>query len=289
MKPTQERAAIAAELESTLRIVAEMQAEIDQLKPKGWQPDSVVNPRLSELRRSIGGVEAKARTLQEKLDRLARVDAYQRQVAQAGAVAKTAKQAMDKAEKEATDLEEKAAQARQRAKTMEELARQAEEDAQANEAEFVRAYAAAVSAGDTKAEKAAHVKVQEAQAASANIKVRHQKEASLLMAIHAEATAIEAKAVALRVEADAARKAMLVAIKTGLGAEWDAKAAELMGIGAKLLAVEAFAGLDGGNLDRLRLPLFAVGGADYLGSDELRSCASALSMADLLAGGEVLQ
>lgn len=288
---TTERDELLAQLEAVNADIAAIEAEIEQLSYK-WTPMAPVppdNPRLSHLLRAVGDARAKAEVLQEHINRLDKIEAYQSLVAKAVETAKATHQAITDIERSIAATGTKATIVRQRINEMQNQAQKAEDEAKAAEMEAIRAYASAVSGGDIKAEKAAHGKAQEAQAAVTAVQAQNAKNSSIIAVLDAEATALEAQAGALKIERDELRKQLFLLIRAHLNARWDAAAGDLMAIGVKLAAANAFAGVGTYEFTRLRLPVFSEGGAAYLDAETIHEQVATISDSQLLQEMGVMQ
>lgn len=281
---TDERAALLAQLETTNATIADMEAEINQLRPMNdWQPGSphgVNNPRLGDLLRDVGDMQAKAEALQEQIDRLDKIAAYQEAVANSTKNAKATHQRLVDIEQRIAVADKKAATVKQRATDMQNQVQQAEDAAKAAEAEAVRAYASAVASGDAKTEKAAHAKVQEVQIAVTVVQTQNAKNLTVIDALNIEAVALEEQINALKTERDELRRQLFYLIRVRLGDRWDRAVNDLVAIAASLAAADVLAGRSSSELSRLHLPL--VADSSYQDFYSIRKQARTISDAELL-------
>ena len=214
---TNTKAELLTQLEAVNATIADMEAEIEQLKPMNdWQPGSphgANNPRLGDLLRSVGDLQAKAEGLQERLKQLDKIEAYREAVAKSVETAKETHQRLVDIEQRIAVTDKKAAAIQRRINEMREQAQKLEDETKAAETEATRSYAAAVANGDAKIEKTVHTKVQEAQAAVTTMQTQNTKNNSIIDALIAEAVALEDQIKTLKIERDELRKQLFLSVR----------------------------------------------------------------------------
>jgi hypothetical protein len=260
-----QRTELAAQLEAAEKELGGLQAELDAFGERrdtnGIFLGAAPNSRHSEVLTLIPGAENRVQSLREQLAEFDKAENYRRQVAEAPRKAKISLGKWQTASRLAVELDSKAANLKTRLEVAGNEIASAEDAATSAETDAARAYAAAISSGDQKAEAAALAKLKKTQEASARAKAAAASNAFVIGALQSELTALEQQAQAARAEAVAHRCEAFGQLAIRLQAAWDAKAAELATLGAKLVAASNRAEI-GHGLSDTRIPTFGAGG-DY--------------------------
>lgn len=195
-------------------------------------------------------------SLPRLIERIEQEIAYLEKVANAkGDIAKHTAEAKA-AEALAASLEQQLGQLSARLEDLRNEVRQVQEDAEKGQQEAAQAIARAAACGDSKAEKAAQVKLEQAVEAARLVGEKTRTGKIVIDALSSEAAALEERLTAARQQAENSSRAALLATTTHLQAEWDAVAEELAAIGSQLVETTAAMGSSYHGLAKLLIPTF---------------------------------
>lgn len=160
------------------------------------------------------------------------------------------------AEALAASLEVQLGQLTARLESLRHEIKQAEEDAEKDQQDAAQAIARATASGDSKAEKAAQVKLGQAMEAARLVGEKARTSQIVIDALASEASNLDERLAAARQQAEQARIAALRATATRLQVKWNAAVEELATIGAQLIATNTAMGSPYHGLSKLLIPVF---------------------------------
>jgi hypothetical protein len=269
-----QRTELAAQLSKAETELAALETELATLNARRNQDNGLfigaAPGRHSDLLRLIPDAESRVESLRERLAEFDKAENYRRQVAEAPKKAAQAFKAWGETSQRIEALETSAAILRERIALAQSENSTAVDSVASAETDAAREYAKSIHSGDRKAESAALEVLKKAQVASARAKATAASNAFVIGALQAELTALEEQAQAARNEASEYRRMTFEQLAISLRAKWDAKANELVSLGAKLLAASSRADLADG-LSDLRIPVFSTDAyiyRDLIGMEE---------------------
>lgn len=268
-----ERAKLEADIAAALANVEQMHKDLETARRYHKE---------TNLHYEIGGVEASVVSMQEHLVRLDKMEAYQRRVATSDGDARAACSSMEGIKEQLLVVEGRIANIKKRADEIIERDRSAIDEATNIETDAIRAYSCAVGAGNAKAEKVAHIKVMEAQAAVTAAQTLAAKSDAIISAFSVESLALGEQADRLRQLIAEDRRRMLLAIEVGLEAKWDAAVTDLTTLAAKIVAAGQHIGSGCHKMEKLKIPVFALGRPTFIDIDGVKEIANALAENQLL-------
>lgn len=268
-----ERAKLEADIATTLVKLEQMRKDLEAARRYHKE---------TNLYYEIGHVEASVVSMRDRLVFLDKLETYQRRVATADDDARAAFNSMEGIKDQLLVVEGRIANIKKRADEMIERDRSAIDEATNIEADAIRAYSSAVGACDAKAEKAAHIKVMEAQAAVTATQAQAAKNDVIISAFSVESLSLGEQADRLRQSIADDRRRMLLAIEAGLEAKWDVAATDLAALAAKIVAVGQHLGGGCFEMQKLNMPVFVPGSSGRIDFQDVREASHAIAESQLL-------
>lgn len=289
VSPLEQRAALAAELETAQSNLAALAAERKRIEPQpsvganGLYSAGSPNPRYGEVLGELSQAESKVESLQSQIAYLDKIIDHENAVSGAVATAQDARLDMEQARARLGKLKGQIAHLAGRIEALTGEAEAIETESMTMDEQAVGAYAKAVAAADGKAEKAAQAQLNAAQEAGPKTVIAVRQKRSLAEALRQEAEQLASQAEAAKDAVQTAERRMLGAIETRLGHEFDIAAQELLDLLARIVCARKAMGRDAFYLLRdLAIPRFGVG-LDRFRGDDVSKIAAGLGIDDLLA------
>lgn len=255
----QKRAELLAEQEELISLVPQLEAAWKAM-PCTYNPlgGKIATPEQQAAMDEASKAASRLYGLPGLIEQIEKEIAYAEKVANAeGDIAQHNAEAKA-AEALAASLEQQLGQLSARLEGLRNEVQQVQENAEKGQQEAAQAIARAAACGDSKAEKAAQVKLGQAVEAARLVGEKTRTGQIVIEALSNEAAALEERLAAARQQAENARMAALHATTIHLQAEWNAVAEELTAIGAQLVKTTAAMGSPYHGLSKLLIPTFGL-------------------------------